>query len=132
MQDEIQKLIDHCVDYATELLTETGESYPFGAYIDTIGNVHPLEMEIDTKNIPKLGKVIDTLKTYCMAEIEAKRMNGFALSYEVSMDLDEKSKTDAIAIELHHSNENKLPVYYLPFRMNDDKSVVIGTIFAVK
>ena len=47
MTEELKKLLDHVVEYATELLTETGESYPFAAYIDLKGNHHPLEMEIN-------------------------------------------------------------------------------------
>lgn len=132
MREEIQKLLNHCMEYATELLTETGESYPFAAYIDTIGNVHPLEMEIDTKNVPKLGTVVESLKKYCELEMSERRMHGYALAYEVKIKLDEKTETDAIAFDLHHADEKNLPNYYLPFSTTAEKSVTIGEVFAVK
>lgn len=132
MNEEIKKLIDHCLEYATELLTETGEAYPFAAYIDTIGNIHPLEMEIDTKNIPQIGKVIETLTKYCQTELAENRMHGFALAFEVKVKLDEKTETDAIAFELHHIEEKSLPTYYLPFSVSPEKSATLGEFFAVK
>ena len=49
MHEEIEKLIEHSFEYAQELIIDTKEFYPFGAYIDTIGNVHPLEFEFNPK-----------------------------------------------------------------------------------
>ena len=88
MTDNLQKMLDHCVEYATDLLTETGECYPYGAWLDTIENVHPLEMEIDPKKIPNIGDVMEYLEKYCKTEIAAKKMNGYALCYEVGYTLD--------------------------------------------
>lgn len=105
LSDEILNTIEHCKEYAVDLLTETGEAYPFGAFIDTIGNVHPLEMEIDKKNVPTIGKVVETLGKYCETEMADNKMNGYALCYEVSYELEEGQKQDAIAIDLKHQTE---------------------------
>ena len=130
MNTEIKKTLDHCVEYATELLTETGEAYPFGAYIDTVGNVHPLEVEIDKRNIPTIGKVIDQLNEYCSTEMKEGRMHGYATCYEVGYQLeDDGEKQDAIAIDITHTEE-KVPLYYLPF--NTGPQMEIGELFAVK
>ena len=145
MTEELKKLLDHAVEYATELLTETGESYPFGAYIDLKGNTHPLEMEIDPKNIPQIGKVIENLTKYCTEEMEQNRMRGYCLSYEVKIKLDEQTTTDATAFEFHHCEEKDLPKFYLPYTMTKSTSapdqdtgatvtrtVKLGELFAVK
>lgn len=116
MNEDLKKLLDHSVEYASELLVETGDSYPFAAYIDTIGNVHPLEMEIDDKNIPQIQKVIDALTIYCTEEMKESRMRAYCLSYEVKIQLAEGDSTDAIAFEMIHQAEKDLPKYYLPFK----------------
>jgi len=131
MNEDIKKLLDHCVEYASELLNETGQCYPFGAYLDRVG-VHPLEMEIDEKNVPQIGKVIEVLTRYCTEEMAQNRMRGFCLSYEVKVQIDENNTTDAIAFEFHHVDKENLPSYYLPFSLSEDKKVKISEVFGVK
>lgn len=116
MNEDVKKMLDHSVEYATELLLETGDCYPFAAYIDTIGNVHPLEMEIDEKQVPPIQKVLDALTIYCNEEMQEKRMTAYCLSYEVKVQLSESMTTDAIAFEMIHATEENLPKFYLPFK----------------
>ncbi|WP_070138238.1 hypothetical protein [Crocinitomix algicola] len=133
MNEELENLLKHCVEYASDLLVETGESYPFGAFIDTIGNVHPLEMEIDTKNVPTIGQVIENLKGYCEGEMKASKMNGYALAYEVALQLEEgQDKIDAISIDMKHIENEEPPLFYLPFKLIEPKKGEPGEIFGVK
>lgn len=133
MIEEVEKLLEHSVEYATDLLNETGECYPFGAFIDTIGNVHPLEMEVtDTKNMPKIGQVIEALTIYCEGELKASKLKGYALAYEVQLQLEEGAEPiDAIAFDMKHIEQEMIDFYYLPFTTKDKKAE-LGTIFAVK
>lgn len=134
MIEEVEKLLTHSVEYATEILTDTGECYPFGAFLDTIGNVHPLEMEVeDTKNMPTIGKVVQALTTYCETEYAAAKMRGYALSYEVKLQLAvDAEPTDAICFEMTHCDQPTIDLYYLPFKSLGDKKATIGELFAVK
>ncbi|MDA7803102.1 hypothetical protein N8987_00815 [Crocinitomix sp.] len=133
MNEELDNLLAHSVEYATELLNETGESYPFGAFIDTIGNVHPLEMEIDPKKVPTIGEVVENLKTYCEGEMKASKMNGYALAYEVSLQLDEGDEPiDAIAIDMKHLENEEPPLFYLPFTTVERRIVEVGELFGVQ
>lgn len=133
MIEEVEKLLEHSVEYATDLLTETGESYPFGAFADTIGNVHPLEMEIDKKKLPNNGQVVNSLTLYCEGEMKASKQRGYAIAYEVSLQLaPDADPTDAIAFDIKHVEEDDLPVFYLPFTVGDDKKATVGELFAVK
>ena len=132
MNEAVHKTLDHCIGYASDLLIETGEAYPFGAFIDTIGNVHPLEMEIDKKNVPTIGTVMESLEKFCETEMEAGNQHGYALAYEVKLNFDEhESPMDAIAIDIRHNTEQDIPVFYLPFEKTEEKTVP-GDIFAVK
>lgn len=130
MKEEVSKTLEHCIDYATDLLLETGEAYPFGAFIDTVGNVHPLEMEIDNKNVPNIGQVVESLSKYCEEEMAAERMRGYALCYEVEYRLSEEDEpSDAIAIDIKHV-EDSVDIYFLPFNKSDQMDV--GKLFAVQ
>jgi hypothetical protein len=130
MKEDIQKLLDHCVEYATDLLVETNESYPFGGFIDTIGNPHPLEMEIDLKKVPTIGKVVETLTKFGETELAEKRILGYAVTYEVEVAISENEVQNCIAIDIKYEGE-ELPIFYLPFSWESDKTVV-GELFAVK
>ncbi|MFT5822830.1 MAG: hypothetical protein ACI8ZM_004087 [Crocinitomix sp.] len=133
MIEEVEKLLTHSVEYATELLIEMGESYPFGAFADTIGNVHPLEMEIDMKKVPTIGQVIDNLTTYCEGEMKASKMNGYALAYEVKLQLEEGADAiDAIAFDITHFEADDVDLYYLPFTTTPERKATVGELFAVK
>ncbi|MFT4602784.1 MAG: hypothetical protein ACI857_002971 [Arenicella sp.] len=130
MNENNEKLLEHCDEYATELLKGTGESYPFGAYLDTIDNVHPLEMEFDPKQMPKIGAVMEKLTKYCNEELEAKRMNAFAICYEVEVAISEEEKLTCIAIDITNPAE-ETPLFYLPYTTTE-MGVGVQEMFAVK
>lgn len=141
MNEDLKKLLNHSVEYATELLEETGESYPFAAYIDTIGNVHPLEMEIDKNNVPRIGKVIEVLQNYCNTEMNEGRMKAFCISFETSVQLTENDKTDAICFQIKEKSNDINSNFYLPFTYIEKskwldeegfKKAKVGEIFGVK
>ena len=133
MQDIIQKLLDHSVEYAKELLVDTLEFYPFAAYIDTIDNVHPLEFEYDKKNQPTVETVLNTLTKYCKTELANDKMKAYALTYESEVKLSKDGDTlKCITIEIHTKDDNELPKYFVPYQINDDNKVSFDEMFAVK
>jgi len=132
MNPEVQKMIDHSFEYAQEILIDTKEIYPFGAFIDTIGNVHPLEFDYNPKQMPTVGKVMESLKTYCDGEIAASRVKGYALAFEAELTLEEnKPAKTCIGIKLTHIEESNIPDFYMPFT-NNESTVEFDAIFAVK
>ncbi len=130
MNEINEKLLEHCDEYATDMLKETGESYPFGAYIDTIDNVHPLEMEFDPKNMPKVGAVIEGLQKYCKEEIAAERMKAFAICYEADVALSEEEILTTVCIDIQNEEEDT-PLFYLPYTKSE-LGVGVKEMFAVK
>ncbi|UKN01864.1 hypothetical protein K6119_19255 [Paracrocinitomix mangrovi] len=129
MNQDNQNLLDHCVEYATDLLNETGEAYPFGGFIDSVGQVHPMEMEIDNKNVPNIGKVVQTLSKFGNEELSHDRIRAYAVTYEVKVDISEDETQDCIAIDIKNPEE-ELPVFYLPFQKREEE-MLIGELFAV-
>lgn len=133
MTEEIEKLIDHSLEYATELLEDTGEFYPFGAYLGNEGVVHPLEYEFDKKNMPTNGKVIDWLENFCKEELENKQIQSYCITFDVTIQLEEdKPATDAICFDITSPAEPDTPLFYIPYKSDKQGKPVFDEMFAVK
>lgn len=130
MNEINEKLLEHCDEYATDILKDTGECYPFGAYIDTIDNVHPLEMEFDPKNMPKVGAVLEGLEKYCKDEIAANRMKAYAICCEAAVDLTEEESLTTVCIDITNPTE-ETPLFYLPYKTSE-LGTGVQELFAVK
>jgi len=133
MNTEIEDLMDHSIDYAQDLLDETLEFYPFGAWIDTKGGVHPLEFEFDKKQMPTVEKVLSDLKTYCDSEMAENKMNAYALTFESELVLTEgEAAVKCISLDIVHKDEKDVPKFYIPYTINENNIVEYNELFGVK
>ena len=134
MDKLIQTIIDHSYEYASDLLKDTGQCYPFGAFLDRAGIVHPLEFEItDKKNIPNNESVIWSLKKYCNTEMEKGSSIGYGITHEAAVLLKEGADNiETIAIDIVLANYDEVPVYYFPYEIKSEGDVDFGEPFAVK
>ncbi len=129
---EITELLDHCHNYATELLMETGELFPFGALMDATGRTHHREVEIDPKHVPSNGEIIELLLKYFEEEYSEKGARAFAITYEADVQISKTKSTDTIAVDIRHKEVPDIPIYYFPFKFSGDEQVGFGEAFAVK
>lgn len=127
-------IIDHSFEYAKDLLADTGQCYPFAAFIDRGGIVHPLEFEIeDKKNMPNNEIVISGLTKYCETEFKAGRIRAFGLTYEANVQLEiDADGIETIAMDIVDSKDKEIPMYYFPYEFDSNKNVVFGETFAVR
>ncbi len=133
MENIEQKLLNHSVDYAKELIVDTLEFYPFGAFIDTIDNVHPLEFDYDKKKQPTVETVLNSLTKYCETELANKKIKAYALTYESEVKLSENTDTlKCITVEIKTKNSEQFPKYFVPYHINENKKVTFDEMFAVK
>jgi len=119
----VDNLLNHCKNYASDLLMETGELFPFGALTDASGLTHHREVEVDEKKIPSNGEMIDSLLSYFTLEMQNNGALAFALCCEVNVKLDESTETDAISIDIQHRGDPDVPMFYCPFTFNEDEQV---------
>ena len=133
LPDHIQNLLSHCENYATEMLMETGEFAPFGALTSADGRTHHREVEIDPKDVPSNGEIIEELEKYFKDQYGNYDAPGYAIACEAKVQLDESTSTDAISIDIQFKNEDNIPIFYIPYTMVwDTGQVKFGEIFAVK
>ena len=129
-----QSIIDHSFEYAKDLLEDTGQCYPFGAFVDKDEVVHPLEFEItDKKNIPNNESVIWSLQKYCENEMAEGNIIAYGLTYEADVQLEEGAKSiETIAIDISNKEAETTPIYYFPYQIINEGNVKFGETFAVK
>lgn len=129
-----QSIIDHSFEYAKDLLEDTGQCYPFGAFVDKDEVVHPLEFEItDKKNIPNNESVIWSLQKYCENEMAEGNIIAYGLTYEAGVQLEEGAKSiETIAIDISNKEAETTPIYYFPYQIINEGNVKFGETFAVK
>ncbi len=134
MEKLVQTIIDHSFEYASDLLTDTGQCYPFGAFLDRAGIVHPLEFEItDKKNIPNNESVIWSLRKYCDTEMEKGNIIGYGITHEAAVLLEQDAdNVETIAVDILLADNDKIPVFYFPYEIKSEGVVDFGEPFAVK
>ncbi|NOY50049.1 MAG: hypothetical protein GXO88_05755 [Chlorobi bacterium] len=132
MNPEIKSIINHSLEYAEDMLGQNSELHPFAAFTDKKGQVHPLEMEIDNKNIPPNGKIIETLWDYCKTELDERKITAFGISFESALQLEEGADSvDVVVIIPDHIDEGGLPAYCTPFKVLGEENIEFGEMFAV-
>lgn len=131
MNEHTTSILNHSLEYAKDLLENTGEFYPFGAFVDTVGQVHPLEMEVDKKNIPNNGKVIETLSKFCKKELELGNFIAYGVTYEAAVQLSENEEKDTICVHIVNTQDENTPDFYQPFS-STEQGINYEPIFAVK
>ncbi len=134
MKTTTQEIINHSFDYAKNLLEDTGQCYPFGAFVDKAEIVHPLEFEItDKKNIPNNESVIWSLNKFCEAELKEDKIIAYGLTYEAIVQLKEDEPgIETIAIDIIDNSDEKPPIYYYPYTSDKEGNIDFGDPFAVK
>ena len=125
MTEPQQLLAENCLQSAREMLIQTDEFYPFGAFLGPTGIVHPLGIEVDKKNIPNNGNLIKQLIDLAKSE----NFEQYSLCYEVSLQMSEaKPAIDAICVEF---SETEVPKVYQPFS-KENNEYIFDDVFAVQ
>ena len=125
MNKDHQALTDHCFELSQEMLVMNGEFHPFGAFLGEGGRVQHLGIEIEPKNIPNNGAIIERL----LKLVQDEGINAYALCFEVSVQLEQNSAPqDAICVEL---SDAEAPRFYQPFAKSSEE-INFDDIFAVK
>lgn len=133
MEARHELLLEHCREFSEELLEANGEIYPFGAFIGPEGRVHPMEYEVDLKNVPSNGQILDTLEERGEREVNAEEMQLYALTYEVSVQLEaDQPATDAFAVDIRDKNQADIPLFYFPYVVESPELIDMKPGFAVK
>ena len=133
LDKEVQQLLDFSFDYAEDILLDTNDIYPFAAVLNKKGEVRHVGFQGDEDHVPKAGDVIEVIHQYCEEQLNQGLIKAYALTYEVAVELDEGMEaSDAFVVDIMHSEDAALPLYYFPFKFLADVKLEFGESFAVK
>ena len=122
-KDDTQKLIDYSVAFATKMLADNQEFFPFAVTVNLKGDLittgyfdgddHPLSQDL----INKLQLLLDRL-------LDNKERRAYALTYDVKVKKDNSSeKSDAIAVKIKHTDTKDSTIYYFSYKLTPRKTI---------
>ena len=133
MEDDVQKLLDFSFDFAKDILLDTNDIYPFASVLNKKGEVRHVGFQGDEDHEPKARDVIEVIHQYCEEQFNEGLIQAYALTYEVMVELDtEIEPSDAFVVDIMHTDDDALPLYYFPFKFIADVKLEFGECFAVK
>ena len=133
MENDIQDIIDHCYEFAEDLLNETGEFHPYAVTIDNDGNFRPVGYQGDEDITQKSGEVLEVIHQYCEEQLVEGTIRAYGLTYEASIQLEEGGEeTDAVIIDIVHSEFDSIPLYCFPYKVLGKGIVQFGESFAIR
>jgi len=82
--EERQAVFLHCLGSAKMMLEQSGEFYPFGAFVDAEGQVVPVEVEAESEN-PGLAELVGALVGALQKALQEERAKLTALAANVTL-----------------------------------------------
>ena len=111
-KEDYNALLNALMPFAEEMLKKHGEFYPFGAAVNTAGEVSAHAADIG-EEMPESGEVIALLTKGFQAEVRAGKLRATGICYDARIVQDGK-KVDAVIMSLEHvcGNASKACVPY--------------------
>ena len=120
---DTQKLIDYSVDFAIKMLTDKQEFYPFAGAINLNGDII-MESYFDGDDHPFSQNLINSLQSVLDRKLGNNERRAYALTYDVSVQKDNTTeRTDAIAVQIKHTETLDITVYYFAYRFTTQKTI---------
>ena len=130
-KEEVEQLMTEGLDFATKMLREHGEFYPFGLIKTAAGEIKHIGAKGESENPPSV-ELIALLRESYRQQAQAGNYAATAIFYDVRIaPPGEKIKSDAVQAELEHHGGYCANVFF-PYSRNKIGVVVFGEIFATK
>lgn len=128
-KQQCEQLMDSLLPFASQMLTAHGEFFPFGGTMDANGKIG-MSGGWTGEEHPPSSEVIFLLHSAFVAGAREGKFMATALVYDVRViPPGEKTKTDAIAVDVNHRDGVSQTIIY-PYRLHD-KKLVVGKPYAI-
>ncbi|MCP2042025.1 hypothetical protein [Pontibacter sp. HSC-36F09] len=123
VKNDIEKLISYSVEFAETLLLNTGEYYPFGSKIGSLGELTPLSFFYEEEH-PESLKIINGLTSFFEEALNKKEVRAYCIAYDVRVKNEKNnSATDAILVSIKHEDVSGKLIYYYPYELGNRKKL---------
>ncbi len=128
-KEDVEQLMNEGMDFATKMLRQHGEFYPFGVVRKADGTVQHVGAS-DGREHPPSTALIKLLRDSYRQEAVAGRYAATAMFYDVRVTpTGIAAKTDAIQVELEHRGGYYANVFF-PYKRGANGEVLFGEVFA--
>lgn len=100
-QNDLERLLDHVLDFAHKTLSNHGEFYPFGAVVRTDGELRYVAGYSGSETPPS-QQVIDLIVAGTREGARTKEIRAVGICYDARVRPPDSEPTDAIAVALEH------------------------------
>jgi hypothetical protein len=129
-KSECEDLLNEVLPRAERLLAKHGEFFPIGAAMNLHGGISHIAGYTGSERPPS-KELIDLLRSAFRTAGRSGEYKATALAYDVTVQLPSgNTKSDAVAIELDHTNSYSVVVYF-PYSISNGV-IDIGPPFAQK
>jgi light-regulated signal transduction histidine kinase (bacteriophytochrome) len=128
-KQEAEELMNDLLPLAKRMLSEHGEFYPYGGYMDRIGKIVHVGAQLEGTNKPESRPLIEILRDDFRKLAALEKCKATAVIFDVRiMPPGAVEKSDAIQVCLDHLENYSAEVFF-PYRISDGE-VVYGAVFA--
>ena len=123
VKSDIERMIGYSVEFAENLLLDSGEYYPFGSKISSSGEFIPVSF-FDEEEFTESQKIINEL-TYTFEEaLSKKEVRAYCITYDVRVKNEKYSSAiDAILVSIKHEDVEGKLTYYYPYELGNKKKL---------
>lgn len=115
--DELLPLLNYCYSLANLLLTEQGEFYPFGVYLDNEQKITQ-RMFNDGDDFPLSTGLINIFKHDFDQQLASKSIAASAITYEVKVTNSTYPESmDVIVVRMAAQNLAQIILYHMPYQI---------------
>jgi hypothetical protein len=116
---DILELLDYSISFATKMLTDFQEFFPFAATINEEGFLVPTAY-LDSNERPLSNDLINKLELQLERQLSNRESRAYALTFDVKVKpANDTEAKDAIAIRIKHVDQNDINVYYYTYLLTD-------------
>ncbi|GEO05914.1 hypothetical protein AAE02nite_35780 [Adhaeribacter aerolatus] len=123
VKSDIEKLIGYSVEFAENLLLDSGEYYPFGSKISSSGKFTPVSF-FEDEEYPESQKIINELTSAFEEAFNKNKVRAYSIAYDVRVQNEKYNlPKDAILISIKHENVEGKLIYYYPYKFVNKKKL---------
>lgn len=119
-EEDLDRLLDFLLGFASQQLGEEGEFFPFAAALTVAGEVEPVTVQLE-EELPSSETVVAQLVEALRARVDAGelRASGICVNATVSLEGEDADGTDAALVHLEHVEGDPVDVV-LPYELHGD------------
>lgn len=133
MEEYIKKILHESLNYCREVIDNSNGFYPFGMYLTSENEVKLLDLEFEKNEPPTYSTLMNWIENLFKEDLYAGKIEAYAIISDQSLKIEEeKPPIDCICIDVRNKIDAQPPLFYFPYKYQENEGLIIGELFGVK